>query len=124
MNKVPQAVAVVMLVAANDAAWSQAPECNEDGTQIELTACAVRDFNTADAELNRVYKKLMDSLTTENQKRLRNEQRGWLKERDPKCKKETNAEAYGGSIWPMLYERCREKLTKDRTQQLRNWNGN
>ncbi len=123
MNKFSRSVALLMLVAANNAAWSQAPECNEEGTQIELTACVGRDFSIADAELNRVYKKLMGSLTNKDQKTLRMEQRGWLRDRDPKCKKEANAEAYGGSIWPMLYERCREDLTKGRTQQLRNWTG-
>ena len=123
MRKLPHLSVFLMLALANGTAWCQVPACNRQGTQVELTACAQSDFKMADAELNRVYKKRINSLTKSNQKTLREEQRAWLRNRDPKCNKDANAEAYGGSMWPMLYDRCREELTKDRTQQLRSWNG-
>jgi len=86
-----------------------------------MNTCAIRDFNTADAELKRVYKKLVVSLKPVSKKSLREEQRAWLKMRDPKCKMEANSEAEGGSMWPMVYNSCREKLTKARVLQLRKW---
>ena len=96
-------------------------QCNPEGTQTQMNACAIRDFNFIDKDLNRVYKKLMASLSSENQGILREEQRAWLKQRDPKCKKEANDEAEGGTMWPLLFYGCLEKVTKVRVQQLHQW---
>ena len=96
-------------------------QCNPEGTQAQMNACAIRDFNFIDKDLNRLYKKLMASLSSENQGILREEQRAWLKQRDPKCKKEANDEAEGGTMWPLLFYGCLEKVTKVRVQQLHQW---
>lgn len=107
------------LMDAQNIAWSTTPEeCNYEGTQAQMNACAIRDFNTADAELNLVYKKLIRSLTPEDGSKIREEQRAWLKQRDPLCKKEADGDAEGGSMWPVLYNSCREQLTKVRILQL------
>ncbi|MGW8247275.1 MAG: lysozyme inhibitor LprI family protein [Acidiferrobacterales bacterium] len=119
MKVVSRLIVLVLFASAQGVAWSQTPvKCNYEGTQAQLNVCAFRDFNIADVELNRVYKKLMSSLKSESKKVLIDEQRAWLKMRDPQCKMEANSEAEGGSMWPMVYNSCREKLTKARTQQL------
>jgi len=84
-----------------------------------MNACAKRDYEAADKELNCVYGQLMRTLTPTKQKKLQKEQRAWLKERDPKCRKEANDEAEGGSMWPMLFDSCRETSTKARIKQLK-----
>jgi uncharacterized protein YecT (DUF1311 family) len=102
------------------AAWSSNDEdCDYAGTQTQMNACAKRDYEASDKELNRVYGQLMRTLTPPKQKTLRKEQRTWLKERDPKCRKEANDEAEGGSMWPTLFESCRETSTKARIKQLK-----
>lgn len=115
-------VAIVVSMLASYSAWSQNhDECDYSGTQTQMNICAMQDFETADAELNRVYKGLKHSLTPQKQADLLKEQRAWLKERDPNCKKEANEEAEGGSMWPLLFESCRATSTKARIEQLKQW---
>jgi uncharacterized protein YecT (DUF1311 family) len=104
-------------------AWSEDNDfkCNPEGKQSQLNACAEDDFNNADRELNRVYKELMSKITSQKQDTLRKEQRVWLNERDPNCRKEANAEAEGGSMWPMIFNSCRATVTKARIQALQKW---
>lgn len=92
-------------------------QCNYSGNQQEMNACAVRDFKTADRSLNDKYKKIMLSLTPEKQQLLRRQQRAWLKQRDPKCKKEARL-SEGGSIWPLEFFGCLDSITKQRTKAL------
>jgi len=122
MKVISRLIVLALFAFTQGVAWSQTQvECNYAGTQAQMNTCAMRDFNTADGELNRIYKKLIASLKPEGKKSLRAEQRAWLKQRDPKCKMEANSEAEGGSMWPMVYNSCREQLTKARILQLRKW---
>ncbi|GAB6140391.1 hypothetical protein JCM14076_11200 [Methylosoma difficile] len=114
--------AMVVSMLASYSAWSQNHDaCDYSGTQTQMNICAMQDFETEDAELNRVYKGLKHSLTRQKQGVLLEEQRAWLKERDPNCKKEANEEAEGGSMWPLLFESCRATSTKARIEQLKQW---
>lgn len=111
---------LLLLTLTPVAAWSSNDQdCDYAGTQTQMNACAKRDYEISDKELNRVYGQLMRTLTPPKQKTLKKEQRAWLKERDPKCRKEANDEAEGGSMWPMLFESCRETSTKARIKQLK-----
>ena len=94
--------------------------CNRNGNQQELNACALHDYRKADAALNRSYTQLMQSLPAEKQAELREQQRAWLKARDPQCEKET-AESKGGSIWPLEYYGCLEEASEKRTGELSRW---
>ena len=87
------------------------------GNQQELNACAVRDYQAADSDLNKKYKTVMAGLSPQVQERLRVEQRRWVKQRDPGCKAEVkNSE--GGSIWPLEYFGCLQGATLKRTEEL------
>jgi len=113
---------LILLLLSQSPAWSLGDdECDYAGNQSQMNACAVRDFETADRELNIIYKELMDSMPKSKQKALQNEQRAWLKTRDPKCKVEANDEAEGGSMWPMLYQSCRANATQARIKILKQW---
>lgn len=117
------AISAAFLVLAHSAAWPDNDDhkCNPEGKQSQLNACAENDFNNADRELNRVYQELISKLTSQKQASLRQEQRTWLKERAPNCRKEANAEAEGGSMWPMIFNFCRASATKERVQVLHKW---
>jgi uncharacterized protein YecT (DUF1311 family) len=82
-----------------------------------MNACAVRDFREADKMLNEKYKAVMASLAPTKQKTLRQEQRSWLKVRDPQCKLKAKF-SEGGSIWPIEYFGCLKMSTELRTKEL------
>ena len=109
-------------LAASVASGADAAECNPNGNQQEMNACAARDFRAADAELNIRYGEVMNTLSPQMRTKLRTEQRAWLRERDPACKRA--ARAYeGGSIWPLIFDSCLEKSTRKRTAELERWKG-
>ena len=107
-----------------------ADECAEPRTQSEMNRCAARDFRRADAELNRQWAATMKKMRTDESfsftgdkrpsgdVKLREAQRAWLAFRDAQCTVE-GYQARGGSMEPMLYDICREELTRARTEQLR-----
>ncbi|WP_444887103.1 lysozyme inhibitor LprI family protein [Microbulbifer sp. JMSA008] len=100
--------------------WSKWEEqCGRERTQLELNQCAYQQFLSSNNQLNVVYEKTINSLTLQKQKKLRTEQRLWLNKRDSSCLTQTNEEAAGGSIWPMLYQLCRAGETDRRIKQLR-----
>ncbi len=92
-----------------------AVRCNRNGNQMELNACAEQDFKASDARLNERYKALMGSLSPAAQTALRTEQRAWLKQRDPTCRKRI---AGLGSLAPLEYSACQQELTDKRVKEL------
>ena len=95
-------------------------DCKPDGKQQQMNDCAALDYQAADAALNARYREVMDSLSPPLRDALRSEQRRWLRGRDPACKRA--AKAYdGGSIWPLIFNRCLEKATRKRTAELESW---
>jgi len=115
------AAALALLAGAARAATDAGPDdCNPDGNQQQLNACAARDFRTADAALNIRYGEVMKTLSPQMRVALRTEQRAWLKGRDPACKRASKANE-GGSIWPLVFNSCLEKSTLKRTAELDRW---
>ncbi|MDB5879311.1 MAG: hypothetical protein JWQ41_2725 [Variovorax sp.] len=94
--------------------------CRPDGNQQEMNACAVRDFRTADAELNIRYGEVMELLSPRMRAALRTEQRTWLRARDPGCK-QASRQSEGGSIWALEFYTCLEQSTRQRTTALGLW---
>lgn len=108
--------------------------CDDARTQAEMNACAARDFEAADAELNRVWRQAIGNARDLDREpyanaderpsyenTLRDAQRAWLAFRDAQCAWE-GYEARSGSMETMLYEMCRANLTRERTAQLRGAN--
>jgi uncharacterized protein YecT (DUF1311 family) len=85
---------------------------------LEMKLAAARDFEEADAELNAVYKQVRARLSPKGAAALRDAQRAWVIFRDK------TAEAYGigeegGSNEGLMYIRCQEAITQNRTKELR-----
>ena len=108
------------LIACLDTAVADEFRCNYSGNQQELNACALRDFRKADQVLNNEYKKLLGKLGPKQQAALRNEQRAWLRGRDPQCS-EAVKDSEGGSIWPMEFNGCLRDATVTRTMEIKQW---
>ena len=109
-------------------AWSQDANCSDPQTQTEMNICAGKDYQAADAELNRVYKLAIRSMKESDsdlppemkgaEKALRSAQRSWIPYRDKAC------EAYGflargGTMESLLVSSCLADLTRQRTKELK-----
>jgi uncharacterized protein YecT (DUF1311 family) len=100
-------------------------KCNNDGNQLELTACAHDDFIKADNELNKTYQALIkkekdDSLFVS---KLRLAQKAWLTFRDADLEAqfacaEENPKICWGSMYAMSLLSRKAELTRERTRHL------
>lgn len=93
---------------------------NCEKNQLAMNVCANYNFEKADKKLNNTYKKLYVRLTdSRNQSRLKIAQLQWIKFRDSNCGYVARgSREEGGSMFPMEYNICREKTTKERTTEL------
>ena len=92
--------------------------CPNAQSQAEMTQCAGKQYKAADAELNRVYLKLVAMLDGDERAQLTTAQTAWLKYRDSNC--EFVADQFkGGTMRPMVYAFCLAEVTKNRTTELR-----
>lgn len=94
--------------------------CNPVGSQQEMNACAIQDYKVADTRLNRRYQETMKVLTAERREALRDQQRAWLRQRDPVCA-EAVSDSEGGSIWTYEYYTCLATATKRRSLEFGHW---
>ena len=106
----PVVIGVVLLLLTRTPVYSQ--------SMVEMKHTAERDFEKADAELNAVYKKALGQLSPKGVAALREAQRAWVTFRDK------TAEAYGtgeegGSNEGLMYIRCQEAITQNRTKELK-----
>lgn len=102
---------VIFSVAAPLAASAQ--------SQQEMNAEAAAEFAKADKELNEVYAKVLGVLDDGSKEKLKKAQRAWVAYRDAEADFSADAEARGGSMWPMIHEGTRARLTKERVRSLR-----
>ena len=87
-------------------------------SQSEMTQQAAHSAEKADADLNKVYQKLMASLDGDGIKLLKEAQRAWIAYRDAEAKR-AGDEARGGSMSPMLFYAATAELTQERIKHLK-----
>jgi len=109
------------------AARAQKPDCFDKAqTQADLNDCAGEQFAAADAELNRVYKAILEKYKEDPLfiEKLRAVQRAWLAYRDAEIDAKyphAKEDRYYGSIFPMCDNVYRAQLTQERIKKLREW---
>nr|WP_281004566.1 lysozyme inhibitor LprI family protein [Notoacmeibacter ruber] len=111
----------------------EAPDCDEPLTQMEMTACASLDYESADADLNELWPRLVEDARSKDaamsdflaerdipstEETLRRAQRAWIDYRDAECDYRAY-DALGGSMQPMIGSQCRADLTRARIRTLR-----
>ena len=121
-------VALLLLAAVSTAAADDEIDCNNAMGQQDMNACAAKDYDAADAELNTVWKaaggvaKDFDAELSEDLKAaeaaLLAAQRCWIAYRDGQCELAGFNER-GGSMEPMVVSGCLADLTRKRTKELR-----
>jgi len=95
--------------------------CKDPMSQAEMNLCSRREYEKADAEMNKVYKQLMLELAgyeSNHRPKFQEAQSLWLKYRDANC--DSEASVYeGGSIRPTVYYSCLASVTRERTNRLK-----
>ncbi len=107
--------------------------CDDPQVQQEMNWCAGRDFEVADERLNAQWEatsKVMKQRDAEWAeigsadtrpgffRSLLEAQRGWLRYRDAHCRLDGYT-ARGGSLEPLLFSTCKARLTRMRTEELK-----
>ena len=131
-HKLILAGAVFLMLSEPTLAQDQ-PEvnCKDPQVQMEFTYCAEQDWKAADAELNKAYKAAMDQMKSYDKgfeeyakdlvgavDALKEAQRAWIPYRDKACLA-YGYQAHGGSMEPQLILECYAKMTRIRTDELK-----
>lgn len=96
----------------------QVQPCEGEGSQAEASGCARREFQAADAELNKTYGRLTGILDAEEKSLLKEAELAWIKYRDTTCVFESSQYA-GGTMRPMIESFCLARVTRARTAELK-----
>jgi uncharacterized protein YecT (DUF1311 family) len=115
-------LAPLLLTAAGAGAKSQKERqiqpCEGHGSQAEASGCAHREFQAADAELNKAYNRLASILDADEKALLKTSELAWIKYRDSNCTFESSQYA-GGTMRPMIESFCLARVTRARTAELK-----
>jgi len=91
------------------------------GNTPSMKRCAYFHYLAGDIELNKTYTALRKKLTTQQAKdRLKQAQRVWLSFREATCEYEAVGWT-GGTGWGVIYNGCKDTLTRERTQKLKEY---
>lgn len=114
--------------AATDAGPDAAvPNCETAETQADMTACAVLDYQEADADLNDAYAAATAAMAQVDQAQpkgqsgaveaLKAAERAWIAYRDLACAAEAWPN-HGGTVEPLVVSGCKTRLTTARAEDL------
>jgi uncharacterized protein YecT (DUF1311 family) len=125
----PSLVFAASALASHAACAEDAVDCANAMSTADLNTCGSQALDAADAELNKVYKKILadfagpDDGNEDNNKKwveaLRASQRAWVAFRDADCEKLMIFEAGGGSATTGAVLGCMTELTQARTKDLK-----
>lgn len=112
-------LAATLLPAAAAKTQKERPlhPCEGNGSQAEASGCAHREFQAADAELNKAYNRMAGVLDADEKALLKASELAWIKYRDSNCTFESSQYA-GGTMRPMIESFCLARVTKARTAEL------
>lgn len=103
-------------------------QCKEDGNQMQMNQCAYENFQKADKELNRVYKKLRAKNKNDKTylKNLKASQKLWIKFRDAELDLIFTCESGDmrmcfGSMYPLLLNSEKAEITEQRVKSLKSY---
>jgi uncharacterized protein YecT (DUF1311 family) len=91
--------------------------CQAPASNAETTVCFISASKAADEQLNKIYTRIREVLSADEQKDVQEAQRLWLKFRDASCSAEKNLDA-SGSAAPGAYAACIEAETRQRIADL------
>ena len=87
-------------------------------SQTEMNMQSRKDYEAVDKRLNATYQKVLASLDEAGKAKLRDSERAWIAYRDAEAAFESDAQARGGTMAPLIYNTCAASLTEKRIKQL------
>ena len=103
--------------------------CENATTTVEMGGCLEKEYQRADADLNRVWKLVQKSIEASDyvpadqreiwKQVLLEGQRGWIKLKENDCLKAVPYEWYGGSGAGVAAMSCAVEMTEARTAALK-----
>lgn len=112
-------LAITLLVAASPFASAQDDysQCMQGAqTTLDMNNCNGAEIKRQDTRLNVAYKKAMAGLEAQQQGKLRDAQRAWIKYRDANCG--LYFSLTGGTIDQLNGAGCMLEMTKARADEL------
>ena len=95
-------------------------DCKTGEDQTTLNICSYQRFQADDLALNNTYRAMMSKLDKSEKAYAVAAQAAWIKFRDAECLALSGGpREQGGTIWPLLNNECMSRLTKARTQDLK-----
>lgn len=111
--------------AATTAAVSSSDNCLEHAqSQAAMDACAAQGLSAADKELNQVYQQVLKKYTANKVfiAKLKAAQKAWLAFRDAElAARFPEDKSQYGTAYPMCANNELEAMTRQRTEQLKQW---
>ncbi|MDQ3023078.1 MAG: lysozyme inhibitor LprI family protein [bacterium] len=92
--------------------------CASAQSQHEMNSAAAAEYKLADAELNKVYRKLRAKLDGDERRKLIATQQAWIKFRDADCEFAA-LPSRGGTIYPLVHFGALTEKATARTEELR-----
>jgi uncharacterized protein YecT (DUF1311 family) len=86
--------------------------CYEALSRHDMDRCDYRIFQEAEKKLNQNYKRLLSELGESQKSNLEQAQQKWLEFRDANCSLASD----------FVYRQCMTRMTRERTNELRNYN--
>jgi uncharacterized protein YecT (DUF1311 family) len=109
---------IIILVAVG----AYAAECDKPSSSEDVAYCLGKELRDSDAKINQTYQILMSKLAKDEQEKLRQDQRAWIKERDAVCNcasKESNREKWYQELLKDYRKTvCVTRYTRQRTAEL------
>jgi uncharacterized protein YecT (DUF1311 family) len=94
--------------------------CQSLASDLEYKQCARNAYVASDKKINRLYKSLLSKLTGTEQQELIEAQTAWIESRNVDCNFEVyrhqGVPKYGG-----FPNNCLERMTKERIEELQDW---
>lgn len=104
-----------LLNSSNRAA--QPIDCSNPQDQQELNQCSAQSYEAADRELQTLYDQMEAQTSEPGRSQLATAEQEWLEFRAAQCRLEAKPNE-GGSLYPTVFYRCMERMTRDRIKQM------
>jgi uncharacterized protein YecT (DUF1311 family) len=96
-----------------------AAKCGDLSNQGDMNQCALRDYQKADKQLNKVYNSYRNRLDDTQKRQFRDVQLAWVKFRNLACAYESSG-VEGGSVYPFISNSCLIGMTHSRIKEITN----
>ncbi|HUA78945.1 MAG TPA: lysozyme inhibitor LprI family protein [Dyella sp.] len=117
-GQIPASASTTVAASSGDTCMDHAQ------SQADMASCAVQSLNAADKELNQVYQQVLKKHAANKAfvAKLKAAQKAWLAFRDAElAARFPEGKSQYASAYPMCADGEVETLTRQRTEQLRQW---